>query len=184
MNAKDNSPPPPDGIEPVAMAELTTRTGLRLNVRRVTLADEPGLAEFFRQVTPDDLRFRFHTAVIDVSHARLVEMISVDQDQIESFIVMSPDEAGVLAAAMLAADPSGERAEVAISIRADHKGRGIGWTLLDYLAEHAKANGIHILESIESRSNHSAIALEREMGFTAEPVDGDSTLVLLRRQLT
>jgi len=179
----DNSPPPPGGTDPAVTTELTTGTGLRLKVRPVTSADEPALAEFFRQVTAEDLRFRFLTAIDEVSHARLVEMISVDQDQVESFLVTGPDESGVLAAAMLAANPAGERAEVAISIRADYKGRGIGWSLLGHLGDHARRKGIRILESIESRDNHSAIALEREMGFTAHPVEGDTTLVLLRREL-
>lgn len=178
MSSRDRTPPQTDG------AELVTRTGFRFNVRAVTAADEQELADFFGQVTPDDLRFRFLTAVQEISHTRLSEMISVDQEATNSFVATAPDEAnGVVAAAMLAIDPASERAEVAISIRADHKGRGIGWTLLDYLADRAKDKGVRILESVESRDNRAAISLEREMGFVAEQVEGDSTLVLLRRQL-
>ncbi|WGF90789.1 GNAT family N-acetyltransferase [Marinivivus vitaminiproducens] len=162
--------------------ELVTRIGFRLRVRPVTAEDEPALANFFHQVTPDDLRFRFLTGVNQVNHSRLVDMIRVDQERTESFLVTTTDpDSPVIAAAMLAADESGERAEVAISIRGDHKGRGIGWTLLDHLANHAQAKGIKVLESIESRENRQAIALEREMGFVTEPVEGDSTLVVLRR---
>lgn len=172
------------GAAEQSAAELVTRAGFRFRVRAVTPEDEGVLRDFFRQVTPDDLRFRFLTAVKDVSHERLANMIHVDQERTESFLATAPDEGGmVVAAAMLAAGPDGERAEVAITLRADHKGRGIGWTLLDYLARHAQEKGVRTLESIESRENRSAIMLEREMGFEAEPVEGDSTLVLLRRQL-
>lgn len=182
VDPSTDSPRPSAGGPPPV--ELVTRTGLRLGVRPVTRADEPALSDFFRQVTPDDLRFRFLTAVKEVSHARLVEMIDVDQKRTESFLATAPDEGeAVIAAAMLAADAQGERAEVAISIRADHKGLGIGWTLLDHLAAHAKAKGIRLLESIESRDNRAAITLESEMGFVAEPVEDDPTLVLLRRRL-
>ena len=38
---------------------LLTRSGTRLRVRPVTLADGPLLAEFFARLTPEDLRFRF-----------------------------------------------------------------------------------------------------------------------------
>ena len=179
--SRDQVPAKTDGADAV---ELVTRAGFHFQVRTVTGADESALAEFFRRVTPDDLRFRFLSAVQEMSHARLMEMISVDQETTESFVATAPDEAeGVIAAAMLALDPTGERAEVAISIRADHKGSGIGWTLLDHLAERAEAKGVRALESVESRDNRAAISLEREMGFVAEPVEGDSTLVLLRRQL-
>ncbi|OYX63317.1 MAG: GNAT family N-acetyltransferase [Sphingomonadales bacterium 32-64-17] len=174
----------PGKIDEAGTVQLVTRTGFKFGVRAVAAADEPALADFFRQVTPDDLRFRFLSAVREVSHARLEEMINVDQERTESFIVTAPDEGdAIVAAAMLAADPAGERAEVAISMRADHKGLGIGWTLLDHLAKHAEAKGVRVLESVESRANRAAISLEREMGFIAEPVEGDSTLVVLRRQL-
>lgn len=165
-------------------AELVTRTGFRFRVRRVTAADEPALAVFFQQVTADDLRFRFLTAVNEVSHSRLLEMINVDQKRTESFLATGVGEGDpVISAAMLASDPQGERAEVAISIRADHKGQGIGWTLLDHLACRAQAKGVQVLESIESRENRQAIALEHEMGFVSETIEGDPSVTLLRRCL-
>lgn len=164
--------------------QLVTRTGFRFDVRRVAERDTAALAEFFRQVTPEDLRFRFLTAINEVSHARLLDLIRVDQQRTESFLVTpAGEDEPVLAAAMLAADAAGERGEVAISIRADHKGRGIGWTLLDHLARRARNKGIQVLEAIESRENRDAITIEREMGFTAEAVEGDPTIVVLRRQL-
>jgi len=166
-----------------AGASLVTRHGLRLLVRPVSPADEPALAEFFRHVTPDDLRFRFLTAVNEVSHARLHAMVDVAPGT-ESFLAMPADDPQkVIGVAMLAAAPDNKRAEVAISIHAEYKGRGIGWTLLDYLANHARDRGIGILESIESRENHEAITLEREMGFTVHGVEGDPGLVILRRTL-
>jgi ribosomal protein S18 acetylase RimI-like enzyme len=84
---------------------------------------------------------------------------------------------------MVAADPDLERAEVAIAVSAESKHRGIGWTLLDHVAQYAAARGIGTLESIESRDNREAIGLEREMGFTMMPCPGDATLVLLRKRL-
>ena len=46
-----------------------------------------------------------------------------------------------------------------------------------------KARGIGAIESIEARDNREAIALEREMGFTARSCPGDSTLILLSKRL-
>ena len=47
--------------------DLTTRTGLTFHVRPVHPDDEAALAEFFRHVTPEDLRFRFLAGVKEVS---------------------------------------------------------------------------------------------------------------------
>jgi acetyltransferase len=73
--------------------------------------------------------------------------------------------------------------EVAISIDSRFKARGIGWALLAHVTRYAKAHGLKRLQSIESRENHAAIDLEREMGFTRKPYPDDPTLVLVEAQL-
>ena len=63
------------------------------------------------------------------------------------------------------------------------KHRGVGWTLLQYLADYAEDRGIKAIEAIECRDNREAISLEKEMGFTVEACPGDATLVLVRKAL-
>lgn len=163
--------------------EIVTRSGTRLHVRPARADDKQALGEFFRHVSREDLRFRFLSAVREVGEERLVEMTNVDHVRTEDFLAFGDDGQTIVAAAMLAADPSLQRAEVAISVRAELKGRGIGWSLLDFVSNEAKARGIKVLESVESRENHAAIQLEREIGFTAEACPGDPTLVIVRRRL-
>ncbi|MFN3389423.1 MAG: GNAT family N-acetyltransferase [Allosphingosinicella sp.] len=164
-------------------AELTTRAGVRLKVRPAAPEDESRLADFFARVSPDDIRFRFLSAVQKPGHDLLAPLVQLDHTTTENFLAFAEDGETLLATATLAADPSLERAEVAITVRSDHKHRGLGWTLLDHVARNAEARGIETIESIESRDNREAIALEREMGFTATSYPGDSTLVLLRKRL-
>ena len=163
-------------------AALTTRTGFRFDVRPVTADDEPGLAEFFSHVTPDELRFRFLSGCREVGHDRLVAMTDIDHDRTENFLAVLPDGT-IIATGLLAADPTLERGEVAISIRGDYKNRGISWTLLEHIARYAEARGIKVIESIEARENRAAIELEQQMGFTAEALPGDPTLVRVSRKL-
>lgn len=162
---------------------LTTRTGLVLNVRPAQPDDEAALAEFFAHVTPEDLRFRFLGGVREVSHDRLVAMTRIDHRQTENFLAFAEDGKKIIATAMLACDDAMEKGEVAISVRAEDKGKGVGWELLRHIARYAEAKGLKTLESIESRQNHEAIELEREQGFVAESDPDDATLVLIRKQL-
>lgn len=164
-------------------ADLETRSGLAIHVRPVAVGDEAALAEFFDAVSPEDLRFRFLSSVQHVNAQQIDAMTHVDHRKTEDFIVTAPGSDVVLGNAMLAADDRMETAEVAISIRADAKGKGIGWTLLEHVTRYAKARGIGVLQSIESRANHQAIELEREMGFTARPLDDDPGLVVLEARL-
>jgi len=56
--------------------------------------------------------------------------------------------------------------------------------MLTHICRYAERQKIKSIESIESRENHSAIELERDMGFKALDYDDDPTLVLLRRELS
>lgn len=163
--------------------DLVTRSGYNFFVRQANLGDASALSAFFENVTPEDLRFRFLSGMRQVSDERIQAMIDVDHRKTENFLAFDPANMQIIASGMLAAEDSLARAEVAISILPGYKQRGISWTLLNHIARFAEAKGIKSIESLESRSNHVAIELEREMGFTALPCPGDSTLVIVRAKL-
>lgn len=161
---------------------LLTRHGTVLHVRPAREEDEPALAAFFADVSPQDLRFRFLTGVRVVSHERLSGMIRANDATSESLIAFD-DGGAIVAAAMLAGDDTLQTAEAAVAIRRDMKAHGIGWTLLDHLVGHAKRKGYRTIEAIEDRDNRSAISIEKEMGFAPYPVEGDPMLVRLKREI-
>ena len=162
-------------------AELTTRSGVALYVRPVRPDDESALAEMFAAVTLEDLRFRFLSGVSTVGHDRLVPMTQVDYRRTINFLAFAGEQ--LVASAMLASDPDGERAELALAVRADFKGKGVSWTLVDHVMRYARAKGIGTVESVESRDNHAAIALEREAGFEVAPHGECGTEVVVRRRV-
>lgn len=162
---------------------ITTRTGFRFTVRPVSPADESGLADFFAHVSRDDLRFRFLSGLKVVGHDRIVALAAVDHQATENFLAFDEENGVMIASGMLACDPSLSRGEVAIAIHEDYKHRGVSWELLAHIARFAEAKGVQVLESIESSDNHAAIELEREMGFTAVPYPGDTSLMLVSRKL-
>lgn len=163
--------------------ELTSRTGFRFSVRPARPSDEAALGEFFTHVTPEDLRFRFLTSLQKVGHDRLAAMTAIDHRQTENFLAFVDGEAEIIATAMLACDAEMKTGEIAIAIRSDYKARGISWDLLGHVAAYAKAKGLTTIQSVEFRDNHSAIDMEREMGFVAKAYPGDPTLVLVQKQL-
>jgi GNAT superfamily N-acetyltransferase len=175
--ATADRPEAPPSDSPI---HLTTWTGFEFTVRSARPEDEALLGEFFTRVSPEDRHFRFLSGVEKVGHSFLERLTQVDHDRTEDFLAFVGDT--LIASAMMASDDAKERAEVAISVRADYKHRGVGWTLLEFTARQAAARGIGIIESIESRDNGEAISLEKEMGFTAMAFPGDPCLVLLQKQ--
>ena len=161
--------------------QIVTRSGLTLAVRQATPEDEAQLSAFFDRVSDEDRRFRFLSAAEHVSHEQLDPLIHADHFRSESFLAFDPASGDLVASGLLACDGALDTGEVAISIRGDYKGRGVGWGMLDLLAHEAQRRGVRRVISIESRENHAAIELEREKGFTPEPFEGDPTLVILSK---
>ncbi len=164
-------------------SKLTTRTGISLSVRPATEGDEAILGAFFDAVSDDDRRFRFLAASEHVSHEQLEPLLHADHFQSESFLAFDAETSELVASALLACDAALDTGEMAISIRSDYKGKGVGWAMLDFLAGEARERGVRRVISIESRDNHAAIELEREKGFTPEPFDDEPTLVVLSKTL-
>lgn len=163
---------------------LTTRSGFEFHVRPVAPSDEEALAAFFDHVTKDDLRFRFLSPIPEVGKEMLSYLVNVDHDHKEDFLALDIDDKTIVASAMIGANEDKSVAEVAIVVRSDYKNRGMSWTFLEYVVDEARRSGIKKLQSIESRENHAAIELEREMGFNAKSYPGDATLMLLEFDLT
>jgi GNAT superfamily N-acetyltransferase len=162
---------------------LVTRSGLELSVRPAGAQDGPILTQLFHHVSHEDLRFRFLSGLNEIGPEQLRALTPIDDGNALSFLAFDAESGAAVASAMLVADAAGERGEVAISVDADYRNRGVGWTLLSFVADQAEARGLSIIESIESRANVAAIELERDMGFTVEEYPGDSTLVLVRKTL-
>ena len=173
------------GLEtkPGKIQSLATRSGFEFNVRSVEPSDETALAGFFDNVTSDDIRFRFLSPVKKVGDAMLKQLVDVDHDGTEDYLAFAEGSDKIIASAEIAGDAKKETAEVAIVIHQDYKGRGMGWTLLEYVVQQAKHKGFKKLQSIESRQNHQVIELEREMGFRASSFPGDASLILLEIDL-
>lgn len=158
-----------------------TRDGLVIAIRPAFAEDETLLEAFFDRVTIEDRRFRFLAASDHVGHGQLAPLTHVDHWRTESFLGFDKQTGELVASAMLACDARMDTGEIAVSVRADYRGRGVGWTMLDLLASEAQRRGLKRVISIEDRDNHAAIELEREKGFEARGIDGDPHLVMLER---
>jgi len=134
-------------------------------------------------VSDEDRRFRFLSAHAHLNHQQLAPMVEVDHSRAESFIAFDKATGTVVGHGLLVCDKPLDTGEIAISVCSNWRGQGVGWALLDVVADAARQRGVRRVISIEDRQNHAAIDLERENGFTPQPVEGDPSLVLLEKLL-
>ncbi|MFA5990559.1 MAG: bifunctional acetate--CoA ligase family protein/GNAT family N-acetyltransferase [Sphingomonas sp.] len=167
-------------IRPVPMqwaADLVTQSGLKIHVWPIRPDDEEALARLFDNVGPDDLRLRFPDGIKKVAQDKLAAMTQVDYRRATHFLAFTPDGTPV-ASAMLVCNPDYVRAELAILVHAGFRNRGISPVLLEHVIRYATAQGIQIIEPIESGENRAEIILEHEHGsMPAAPTETQSEVV-------
>ena len=173
---------PQDASTP-AITEMTIRSGAILAVRPVTPEDEPLLEEFFDRVSDEDRRFRFLSPRKHIGHDILAPMVEIDHFRTETWLAFDEASGQVVGTAMLACDNPLDTGEIAVSVCKNWRGKGVGWGLLDVVADAARHRGLRRVIAIEDRENHAAIELEREKGFAPHALEGDPTLVMLEKIL-
>jgi len=163
-------------------SDLVTEHGFRFHVRPVRPDDEPAVTSFFDQVSPEDLRFRFMSGVPKVHPEQIVLMTRVDYLRTISFLAFD-EQGSLIALCMLATDPDRSRAEIALTTRADMKGKGISWTLFEHVLRYARSEGIETVESIECADHDAALRMERELGFATIVDPDDPTIRIARKDM-
>lgn len=172
----------PQRLLPEWSESLRSIDGVKLNVRSAGPGDEAPLERFFERVTQEDLRFRYLGAVRP--SADFTDRITrEDPARVETLLAFNAAGGNLAAIATVAAEPGSTDAEVAVLVRSDLKGRGIGWAMLDHACRQAAALGFKNAVAVEASENRSAITLEQELGFTARQHPQDATLTILSKAL-
>ncbi len=149
------------------------RDGTQIRLRPVRPEDEPELQDIVAHMTPDDARLRFLSPMRQLSHALAARLSQIDYDREIAMIAFSGDGRTALGVARFAADPDNRRAEFAIAVRSDWKGRGLGYLLLARILEIGGRRGIGEIFGYVERGNGRMVELCRAFGFdiVADPVD-------------
>ena len=108
-----------------------------------------------------------------LSHALAARLSQIDYDREIAMIAFSGDGRMALGVARFAADPDNRRAEFAIAVRSDWKGRGLGYLLLARILEIGGRRGIGEIFGYVERSNGRMVELCRALGFdiVVDPAD-------------
>ena len=157
------------------------RDGTVLCVRPLRPEDEPLLHDLAAHMRPEDLRLRFFTPVRGLTHAVAARLSQLDYDR-EMALIAEHDRTA-LGVAHFFADPDRLRAEYAIAVRSDWKGRGVGFLLMTRLIDIARQWRIAELVGEVMRENKPMLQMCREFGFVITPDLSNTSLVVVRRSL-
>ena len=170
-------------VQPDYPSKSKTSGGIDLDIRPAAPKDRAKILKFLEATDALDLRFRFLSAV-KASDALAAMLSDVNHRSTEDLIAFDQQDGSITATAMIAQGSAPDRAEIAILVRSDLKGHGIGWEMLNQACEYARDRGYRHLDCIESSSNQRTISLEREQGFTSRLHPGETELMVLTKDLT
>ncbi len=162
------------------------RDGTDIHLRPLRPEDEPLLQDLAAHMSPEDLRLRFFAAVRGLSHAVAERLAHVDYDRAMAFVALKGEVALGVARFHAEPDPQlklGRRAEYAIAVRSDWKGRGLGYLLMTRLIAVAQEWGVGELVGQVLSENNRMLAMCQELGFSIAADPNDPRIMQVRKVL-
>jgi len=123
----------------------------------------------------------FFTRVRGLTHAVAARLSQLDYDR--ELALVAEHDATALGVAHFFADPDNRRAEYAIAVRSDWKGRGVGYLLMCRLIGIARQRGIGEFVGEVLRENEPMLRICRELGFTIASQPADPAVMAVSKRL-
>lgn len=155
------------------------RDGSEMFVRPIKPEDEPAYAEFFKHITPNDLRLRFFAPIKDFSHSFLAKLTQLDYARAMALGAFKPDTGELMGVVRLHADPDHKTGEYAVMVRSGLKGVGLGWALMELIIEWARADGIEVVKGEVLRENTTMLKVCEGLGFKIKTSPDDEAVMLV-----
>lgn len=169
--------------------EVPVRDGRRVLVRPIRPGDEPFMAAFHAGLSDRSVYQRyFHLSSLEqrITQARLALTCRVDPALGLALVAVhdgGPDRTEVVALGRLTHTGPPATAEIALLVRDDWQGRGLGGALMQRLLDAARAVGVREVYGDMLADNDAMRALVRRMGFTVRPLPGDAAVLRAERRL-
>jgi len=161
--------------------------GATFLLRPIQPEDAPALRGMVEKWTDaDDRRLRFFTSFKTLAPELCARLTQIDYEREMALVAVDterPFEEAFCGVVRISADPDRERAEYAVLVRSDMKGRGLGTALMNEIIEYARAQGIGELFGSVLRENRTMLDIAERLGFERRADTGDPEVVEVRLPL-
>jgi GNAT superfamily N-acetyltransferase len=144
--------------------EIRLRDGRKVRLRAAGPADVPGIARLYAGLSPQSFQSRFLSAGRAPALLARLARIDVIPGTVCLIAAVAP-ESGFLAAEARYMPTAEDVGELALTVRDDFQGAGLGRLLLSALAAHARASGIERLSAVVSLTNGPMLRLLARYGW-------------------
>jgi acetyltransferase len=167
-------------------AELTgpfAAGGETFTIRPIRPEDAEAHAAFFRRLPPEDIRYRFFSAMRELSAEQMARLTQVDYDREIAFLAVREATGETVGVARLVREAGSAEGEFAIVVQPDVKGRGLGRHLMQRLLAWGRAGGVAEVVGQILADNAPMLGFARSFGFSAHRLPDGAGVVEVRLPL-
>ena len=167
-------------------AELTgsyEAKGQKFTIRPIRPEDAAAHGEFFGRLTPEDVRYRFFSALRELSAEQMARLTQIDYEREMAFIAVEEATGATVGVARLVRDPNGGGGEFAVVVQRDMTGRGLARHLMERLIVWGRDQGMTEMTGQVLADNHPMLGFVRRLGFSLHRSPGEEDLVEARISL-
>lgn len=152
--------------------------GQDIVIRPIRPEDAAAHAAFFGRLSPEDVRYRFFSAMRALSAEQIARLTQVDYEREMAFVAVRDGETVGVARLVREMDTGG--AEFAVVVQADAKGRGVAGALMRQLLEWGRSKGVREVEGQVLADNAPMLGFVRKLGFSVRRMPGDADIMQAR----
>jgi acetyltransferase len=166
---------------------VTSRRGRAVHIRHIAAEDAERLVDLFNHLSPETRRMRFFSPRIDTPDevlwpeaVRLADINPLVEAALIAIVPENGEEHAVGVARLIREAEGAPQAEVAIVLRDDYQGEGLGTALFDLLVQVAMVRGLKRLLAVSLAENVAFQHLVRNSGlpFTSQTIRGETTTTI------
>jgi acetyltransferase len=132
---------------------------------------------------PNDLRMRFFASMKGLTPEMAARLSQIDYARELALVALSADTNQGIGVVRIAADPDNAKAEFAVTVRSDWKGKGLGHLMMTRIIDIARARGIGVLEGSILRENTAMLEMCATLGCSFSDTPDDPKIVLATRKI-
>jgi acetyltransferase len=164
-------------------AELTTQyaaKGQSFTLRPIRPEDADAHGAMFSRLTPEDVRYRFFSAMRSLGAEQVMRMTDIDYGREMAMIAV--DQAGrtVGVARLVRNDTDGNTAEFAVVVEPAVKGLGLASALMRAIIAWGRRQGVSEINGQILADNAPMLSFIKRLGFTIERIPGESDILEAR----
>jgi acetyltransferase len=165
---------------PVELIEACSIGGERVTIRPIRPEDAEAHGAFFHRLSPQDIRFRFFSAMRELSAEQTARLTQVDYDREMAFVAVRDVTGETVGVSRLVCEAEGRSGEFAIIVQADMKGKGLASRLMRRLIEWGRTRGLSEIVGQVLADNAPMLAFVRHLGFSVRRMPEEPDVMEVR----